>query len=256
MLDTTFTTVPWDGERRVASISAAILAHGLLIGAFGLLAVIRIERPALPDRPPGSIVLWLPPPEARVEPRPRPPQPRPGPQSPTPPAAAAVPVRSPDPQPAGPPAPSDVQPTRVPETVGSDLSTPDGRAGTGGVPNGTGSGPDTGPPDGPTGEGGPEGTGEGPYEPGGGIARPELIHKVAPAYPVLERVMRREGRVELRAIIAADGTVRDITVVHATSPGFEAAALEAVRQWTYRPGSREGRSVSVYLTVVVEFTLN
>jgi protein TonB len=65
------------------------------------------------------------------------------------------------------------------------------------------------------------------------------------------------GRVILQAIIRQDGSVGDIQVL--SSPGknfgFDEAAVEAVRQWRYKPGLQNGKPVDVYFTVVVEFTL-
>lgn len=64
-----------------------------------------------------------------------------------------------------------------------------------------------------------------------------------------------EGVITLKAIIGADGTIRDVQVVRGASPLLDVAALEAVRHWRYRPARIGQRLVPVYLNVVVTFSL-
>ncbi|HXV74769.1 MAG TPA: energy transducer TonB [Candidatus Polarisedimenticolaceae bacterium] len=104
------------------------------------------------------------------------------------------------------------------------------------------------------------GPGEGPRIAGtGGVTMPALIpeSKIAPQYPELARVARIEGRVILQAVICPDGSVSDLVVVRCSHPrlGFEEAAVDAVRQWRYTPATLDGRPVSVYFTVLVDFEL-
>ena len=93
----------------------------------------------------------------------------------------------------------------------------------------------------------------------GDVSLPELIaeSKVKPLYPELARVARLEGNVILQAVIHADGSVGDIRVLRCnrSNLGFEQAAVEAVRQWRYRPALQNGRPVDVYFTVFVDFKL-
>lgn len=93
----------------------------------------------------------------------------------------------------------------------------------------------------------------------GGVTQPQLIEmtKIKPEYPELARAARLDGDVILRAVIHADGTVGELDVLRCTRPGlgFEAAAIEAVAQWRYKPATQNGRPVDVYFTVRVEFTL-
>jgi TonB family protein len=89
------------------------------------------------------------------------------------------------------------------------------------------------------------------------VTNPELIKpsKRAPAFPKFARGKRAYGRVKLQALIRKDGTVGDITVVQGAGGdcGFEAAAVEAVSHWRYKPGMQEGKPVDVHFTVVIEF---
>jgi len=78
-----------------------------------------------------------------------------------------------------------------------------------------------------------------------------LIHRVEPVYPTLARQTRRPGRVELRAIIATDGTIQSLQVVSG-DPLFYQSALEAVREWRYRPTVLNGQAVEIdtFITVI------
>ena len=78
-----------------------------------------------------------------------------------------------------------------------------------------------------------------------------LIHRVEPIYPTLARQTHRAGRVELRAIIATDGTVQSLRVVSG-DPLFYQSAMEAVSQWRYRPTVLNGEPVEIdtFITVI------
>lgn len=78
-----------------------------------------------------------------------------------------------------------------------------------------------------------------------------LIYRVEPIYPVLARQVRIEGRVELHAIIATDGTIQSLQIVSG-HPLLVQSALQAVRQWRYRATVLDGQLVEVdtYITVV------
>jgi TonB family protein len=77
-----------------------------------------------------------------------------------------------------------------------------------------------------------------------------LLKKVPPIYPPVMQSARISGVVVLDAVIHADGTIGDITVLRSTSDVFERAAIEAVKKWRYTPLPYEG-----IVTVTVNFTL-
>ncbi len=85
----------------------------------------------------------------------------------------------------------------------------------------------------------------------GHIAPALLTHRVEPAYPTLARQIGRSGRVELKAVIAEDGSIQSLEAV-AGDPMFFPSALEAVRQWRYTPTLLNGQRVEVdtYITVI------
>jgi protein TonB len=101
---------------------------------------------------------------------------------------------------------------------------------------------------------------EGPVRAGfGGVTYPVLIEstKVQPKYPELARKAKVTGNVILEAVVRKDGTVGDVKVLRSPGAnlGFEESAVDAVRQWRYKPGVQNGRPVDVYFTIVVEFIL-
>jgi periplasmic protein TonB len=71
---------------------------------------------------------------------------------------------------------------------------------------------------------------------------------------VLARNMRVSGTVKLHAIVARDGTVRELKVISG-HPLLVQAAVEAVRQWLYQPTLLNGEPVEVNAPVDVHFTL-
>lgn len=93
-----------------------------------------------------------------------------------------------------------------------------------------------------------------------GVTNPELIQesKVAPMYPEIARKAGVEGVVILQAVVRRDGSVGEIKVLKSPGSrfGLDEAAIDAVRQWKYRPGLWGGRPVDVYFTVTVEFVLD
>ncbi len=95
----------------------------------------------------------------------------------------------------------------------------------------------------------------GPVTVGGKVRAPQLLREVKPAYPSLARAARIQGTVKIEAILSADGTVRDARVVSG-HPLLVAAALDAVRQWLYRPTVLNDVPVEVKLAIDVNFTLS
>jgi protein TonB len=88
-----------------------------------------------------------------------------------------------------------------------------------------------------------------------GVMEGMLIYRVLPVYPVAAREMCVAGRVALQATISRDGTIENLRVVD--GPGLlRAAAVEAVRQWRYRPYLLNGEPVEVETTINVDFKLD
>ena len=77
-----------------------------------------------------------------------------------------------------------------------------------------------------------------------------LVRRVQPLYPPIMQSARATGHVVLDAIIHADGTIGDVTVLRSTNGAFSQSAINPVKQWKYEPIGFEA-----ILTVTVHFTL-
>ena len=81
-----------------------------------------------------------------------------------------------------------------------------------------------------------------------------IITQTKPLYPPLARQARIQGNVVLHAIIDKDGKVAQLEVVSG-HPLLVQAALDAVKQWRYRPTQLNGEPVEVDTTITVTFTM-
>jgi protein TonB len=86
-------------------------------------------------------------------------------------------------------------------------------------------------------------------------AEGNLIHRVQPNYPAIARAARVQGTVELRAIISKAGTIENLLVVRG-HPMLSGAAVEAVKQWRYRPYLLNNEPVEVETEITVNFVLS
>jgi len=89
---------------------------------------------------------------------------------------------------------------------------------------------------------------------GGNVQKANLIHQPKPTYPPLAKQARISGVVKLNAIISKDGTIEQLTVITG-HPLLIPSALEAVKQWRYRPTLLNGEPVEVITQIDVNFTL-
>jgi protein TonB len=87
------------------------------------------------------------------------------------------------------------------------------------------------------------------------VAQANLISAPKPQYPALAKAARVQDYVMLQATISKQGTIEDLKVLHG-HPLLNEAAIEAVKQWRYKPGLQNGKPVDVYFTIVVEFYLS
>lgn len=81
-----------------------------------------------------------------------------------------------------------------------------------------------------------------------------LVKRVDPEYPPLARQAGIHGAVIMRAVIDHEGAVRDIEVLRGPQQ-LRAAAVDAVRQWRYKPYVLDGLAVDVEMTITVNFDL-
>jgi periplasmic protein TonB len=90
---------------------------------------------------------------------------------------------------------------------------------------------------------------------GGNIEQARLIYGPKPSYPPIAKMARIQGGVVLQALIAKDGTVKDLNLVSG-SPMLAQAAISAVRHWRYEPTLLDGVPVEVETEIDVQFTLS
>jgi protein TonB len=88
-----------------------------------------------------------------------------------------------------------------------------------------------------------------------GVTQGMVLHRVQPTYPPLARTARVQGSVILAAVIGKDGTIQNLHVISG-HPLLTQAALDAVKQWRYRPYILNGEPVEVDTQVTVNFTLS
>jgi protein TonB len=88
-----------------------------------------------------------------------------------------------------------------------------------------------------------------------GVLAAQLIKKVIPVYPPLARQAPISGTVRLEGIVSKDGTIRNLRVLSG-HPLLVSAAVDAVRQWVYRPTLLSSVPVEVIAPIDVVFTLN
>lgn len=79
-----------------------------------------------------------------------------------------------------------------------------------------------------------------------------LVNRVEPVYPHVALLLQKQGDVKLHAIIGKDGAIESLTVT-AGDPLLAGAAVEAVRQWRYRPYLLNGEPVEVETFITVSF---
>ena len=89
---------------------------------------------------------------------------------------------------------------------------------------------------------------------GGLVKLASPIRRVEPTYPPLARTARIEGVVQLEGVIGTDGRIHELKVLSG-HPLLIKAAVEAVQQWLYHPGTLNGELVEVVAPITVTFRL-
>jgi len=95
------------------------------------------------------------------------------------------------------------------------------------------------------------------YSPGTGVSLPVLQRRVQPIYTQEAKDAHIEGTVLLDAVVLADGTVGEVTVVRSldTTYGLDEQAVNAMKQWLFTPGKKDGKPVAVRVSVEMTFTM-
>jgi TonB family protein len=89
---------------------------------------------------------------------------------------------------------------------------------------------------------------------GGNVTAATLVHRADAIYPDEAKASRTQGRVVLHVVIGVDGAVIESEAVSG-DPVLVKAAIDAVRQWKYKPTLLNGKPVEVDTTVTLDFNL-
>lgn len=99
------------------------------------------------------------------------------------------------------------------------------------------------------------GTGGGVYRPGGGVSSPKLISFVDPEFSDEARRQKYQGIVTLSIIVDAQGNPQRIKIARPLGMGLDEKAIEAVKQYKFKPAMKDGKPVSVEINIEVNFQL-
>jgi TonB family protein len=89
-----------------------------------------------------------------------------------------------------------------------------------------------------------------------GVTPPSLTYKIEPRYTGEAKNAGVQGAVVLDIVVGPDGVASDITVKKSLDAGLDGNAIEAVRQWRFKPGMKDGHPVAVRAAVEVNFRLS
>jgi periplasmic protein TonB len=121
-----------------------------------------------------------------------------------------------------------------------------GSGSNGGVGSGNGRG---------VGPGSEAGIGGGAYRVGKGVTEPRVIYQTEPEFSEEARKAKFQGLCVLGLVVDASGRPTEIHVVNSLGMGLDEKAIEAVKEWKFEPGLKDGHPVSVAINVEVDFHL-
>jgi len=93
------------------------------------------------------------------------------------------------------------------------------------------------------------------YKIGGEISAPVLLSKVEPDYSQDARAAKYQGSVLLYAEVGVDGSAHNIRVSRGLGLGLNEKAIQAIRQWKFKPAGKDGQPVRVGVNIEVNFRL-
>jgi TonB family protein len=93
------------------------------------------------------------------------------------------------------------------------------------------------------------------YEPGGDVKPPKLAHYVEPEFSSSSKEAFVDGTVKISVVVSDQGLPRDLHIVTGLNSEEDKTAIEAVKQWRFKPGTKAGEPVNVKVTVEVQFHL-
>ena len=90
-----------------------------------------------------------------------------------------------------------------------------------------------------------------------GLTLPSVVSEVMPLYTAAAMQAKIQGSVWMTVVVLASGLVGDVTVTKSLDQehGLDQQAVNAARQWTFKPGTKDGEAVNVEVTLEMTFTL-
>jgi TonB family protein len=90
---------------------------------------------------------------------------------------------------------------------------------------------------------------------GNGIQGPQIIFKREPGYNNLARMLKVQGTVVLQLVITSDGTPYAFQLLRSLGFGLDEEAVRVVQEWRFRPATKDGNAIAVYVNIEVNFRL-
>ena len=106
------------------------------------------------------------------------------------------------------------------------------------------------------GQGSGGGYGGGLMSVGGGVAAPQVLHSVEPEFTDEARRANFQGSVSIKLIVDSQGNPQNVQIVRRLGMGLDEKALDAVRQYKFKPAMYQGHPVSVQIVIDVDFRLH
>lgn len=91
---------------------------------------------------------------------------------------------------------------------------------------------------------------------GGGVSAPQVVHSVEPDFTDQARHANFQGTAAIQLIVDSQGNPQDVHLVRHLGMGLDEKAIEAVRQYRFRPAMFQGHAVAVQMVIEVEFRLH
>jgi len=89
----------------------------------------------------------------------------------------------------------------------------------------------------------------------GPVTAPQKLSAPQPEYPESARLARIQGAVIVQAVVNCHGRVEELTVIKSVDPALDRSATDAIMRWTFEPATQNGKPVSVYYNLTVNFRL-
>lgn len=101
----------------------------------------------------------------------------------------------------------------------------------------------------------PQSAGGQVYKPGDGVTSPVVVKEVKPSYAAGAMRPRVEGTVVVSCIVKVDGAVDDCTVTRSLDAELDQEAVNAAKQWQFKPGTKDGKPVAVEVSIELSFSM-